>query len=255
MNAPRTFVVGDIHGCVDEADRLLDALAPSSSDTLVFLGDYIDRGPASKAVIDRLLRLRHEGPHCVFLKGNHEDMFLAFLGHSGLYGDAFLFNGGEATLRSYGLAMRTGQTSAHLLPPDHVEFLLSLEMHYQHGQFFCVHAGLNPRRPLQDQEVEDMLWIRNEFISNPHPFPFTVLFGHTPQREVVLDLPYKVGLDTGLVYWNQLSCLELHEERLYQIRRGERNVRSRSLRIEFSQHQHQPSSDSAHRNDHREGRP
>jgi serine/threonine protein phosphatase 1 len=255
MNAPRAFVIGDIHGCAEETDRLLDALAPSSADTVVFLGDYIDRGPASKAVIDRLLRLRHEGPHCVFLKGNHEDMFLAFLGRSGLYGDAFLFNGGEATLRSYELAMRSGQLAAQLLPPDHVEFLLSLEMHYQHGEFFCVHAGLDPRRPLEEQAVEDMLWIREEFISNPHPFPFTVLFGHTPQREVVLDLPYKVGLDTGLVYWNQLSCLELGEKRLYQIRRGERNVRSRSLRSEFSRQRRRPASDGASGSCHREDRP
>jgi serine/threonine protein phosphatase 1 len=255
MNAPRTFVVGDIHGCVDEADRLLDALALSSNDTLVFLGDYIDRGPASKAVIDRLLRLRREGPHCVFLKGNHEDMFLAFLGRSGLYGAAFLFNGGEATLRSYGLETRTGHSAAELLPPDHLEFLLSLEMHYQHEQFYCVHAGLNPGRSLQEQEVEDMLWIRDEFISNPHPFPFTVLFGHTPQREVLLDLPYKVGLDTGLVYWNQLSCLELGDKLLYQIRRGDRNVRSRSLRALFSDYHRHPSSPSAHRNHRREGQP
>jgi serine/threonine protein phosphatase 1 len=234
MKAPRTFVVGDIHGCVDEIDRLLDALAPSSSDTVVFLGDYIDRGPASKAVIDRLLRLRHDGPHCVFLKGNHEDMFLAFLGRSGLYGDAFLFNGGEATLRSYGLESRTRQSVAALMPPDHLEFLLCLEMHHQDEQFYCVHAGLSPRRSLQEQEVEDMLWIRDEFISHPHPFPFTVLFGHTPQREVLLDLPYKVGLDTGLVYWNQLSCLELGSKSLYQIRRGERTVRRRSLGVEFA---------------------
>ena len=83
MSAARTFVIGDIHGCVDELDRLLDALAPAAGDTVVFLGDYIDRGPASKAVIDRLLRLRREGPRCVFLKGNHEDMFLGFLGERG----------------------------------------------------------------------------------------------------------------------------------------------------------------------------
>jgi serine/threonine protein phosphatase 1 len=255
MKAPRTFVVGDVHGCVDEVDRLLDALAPGSNDTVVFLGDYIDRGPASKAVIDRLLRLRREGPHCVFLKGNHEDMFLAFLGRRGLYGDAFLFNGGEATLRSYGLETRTGQSVAELLPSDHLEFLLSLEMHYQHEQFYCVHAGLNPRRSLREQEVEDILWIRDEFFSHPHPFSFTVLFGHTPQREVLLDLPYKVGLDTGLVYWNQLSCLELGEKRLYQIRRGERSVLSRSLGVQFARAHRHRSSLGAPRSHHGEGRP
>src|ERR1043166_9018992 len=102
MTPARTFVIGDIHGCVDELNWLLDALSPTEADAIVFLGDYIDRGPASKAVIDRLLRLRREGPGCVFLKGNHEDMFLAFLGLQGHYGEAFLLNGGETTLQSYG---------------------------------------------------------------------------------------------------------------------------------------------------------
>src|SRR5579862_9488446 len=104
MGAARTFVIGDIHGCVDEVNCLLDALAPTADDTVVCLGDYIDRGPASKGVIDRLIRLRREGPRCVFLKGNHEDMFLGFLGEGGAFGEAFLANGGAHTLRSYGLS-------------------------------------------------------------------------------------------------------------------------------------------------------
>ena len=229
MSGARTLVVGDIHGCVDEVDRLLDALAPAASDTLVFLGDYIDRGPCSKAVIDRMLRLRHEGPRCVFLKGNHEDMFLAYMGERGAYGEAFLFNGGEATLRSYGLEGQSPGTVAARMPPEHLEFLLSLELRFEHAPFLCVHAGVAPNRPLDDQLDEDLLWIRDAFIAYPHPFGCTVLFGHTPQREVLIDQPYKIGLDTGLVYWNKLSCLELGEQRLYQIRRGERDVSSRPL--------------------------
>ncbi len=240
MNEPRTFVVGDLHGCVEELACLLDALEPGGADTVVFLGDYIDRGPSPKGVIDRLLRLRREGPRCVCLRGNHEDMFLAFLGRAGLYGEAFLFNGGEATLRSYGLDHTTGSVTAEMLPPDHLDFLLGLELTYQEGEFFCVHGGLAPTRPLHEQSVEDMLWIRDEFIASPHLFPFTVLFGHTPQREVLLNLPYKVGLDTGVVYWNKLSCLELRHKRLYQIRRGERAVQSRSLRAQFSHHHRHP---------------
>jgi serine/threonine protein phosphatase 1 len=88
MSTARTFVVGDIHGCVDELNCLLDAIAPAADDTCCFLGDYIDRGPASREVVARLIRLRREGPRCVFLKGNHEDMFLAFLGLRGRYGEA-----------------------------------------------------------------------------------------------------------------------------------------------------------------------
>lgn len=229
MSAPRTFVVGDIHGCVDEVDRLLDALAPGAADTLVFLGDYIDRGPSPRAVIDRMLRLRHEGPRCVFLKGNHEDMFLAYMGEHGAYGEAFLFNGGESTLRSYALEGQPPAMVATRLPPQHLEFLRALEMRFQHGPFLCVHAGVAPNRPLDDQRDEDLLWIRDAFIAHPHPFGCTVLFGHTPHREVLFDQPYKIGLDTGLVYWNKLSCLELSELRLYQLRRGERTVTSQLL--------------------------
>jgi serine/threonine protein phosphatase 1 len=233
MNAARTLVVGDIHGCADELSRLLDALAPTAADTVVFLGDYIDRGPSAKAVIDRLLRLRREGPRCIFLKGNHEDMFLAFIGYPGNYPDAFLFNGGETTLRSYRLDGRDPAAVAARLPADHLEFLLSLERQSRHGQFLCVHAGLAPTRALTDQRDEEIFWIRDEFIQNPHPFPFTVVFGHTPRREVLVQLPYKIGLDTGLVYWNKLSCLELEEKQLFQIRRGEPLVQRYDLRRYF----------------------
>lgn len=229
MAATRTFVIGDIHGCVDEIDRLLDALAPTDRDTLVFLGDYIDRGPSSQQVIDRLLRLHNEGPHCVFLKGNHEDMFLAFLGEPGSYGEAFLVNGGDATLRSYGLHGEFGEVHAAQLPPAHLEFLRGLQLQYQHAEFLCVHAGLDPARPLAAQREEDLLWIRDAFIRQPHPFPCTVIFGHTPQRDVLVDVPFKIGLDTGLVYWNKLSCVELEEKRLFQIRRGERSVQNRNF--------------------------
>lgn len=246
MSQPRTFVIGDIHGCADEVGYLLDAIAPSGEDTVVFLGDYVDRGPASKDVIDRVLRLGREWPRCVFLKGNHEDMFLGFLGKGGHYGDAFIYNGGEATLRSYGLERRPGADVAERLPPDHLEFLLSLRMSWRQEDLFCVHAGLAPLRSLEDQESEDMLWIRDEFISSPHAFPFTILFGHTPHREVLLDLPYKVGMDTGLVYWNKLSCLEWSQKHLYQIRRGERVVRDTSLRQRFeSRPEHEPGPSSA----------
>ena len=233
MAAARTFVVGDLHGCAAELARLLDRLDPVPADTLVFLGDYIDRGPDSKGVIERLIRLASEGPQCVFLKGNHEDMFLAYLGQSGMYGNAFLFNGGAATLRSYGLEDTPPEALADALPPAHIDFLSALRLTYACGEFLCVHAGVAPTRPIEAQRPEDLIWIRDTFILHPHPFPYTVLFGHTPQPEVLFDLPYKIGLDTGLVYWNKLSCVELAEKRLFQIRRGERRVSQRSVAARF----------------------
>jgi serine/threonine protein phosphatase 1 len=215
-------------------ERLLDAAQPVSGDTICFLGDYIDRGPSSRGVIDRLVRLRTEGPACVFLKGNHEDMFLAFLGLSGRHGDAFLWNGGGATLASYGLAHVPASAVAERLPPSHRDFLLSLRTHACFGRFLCVHAGIRPTRSLDAQVEDDLLWIREEFISATHPLPYTVLFGHTPQRDVRLHLPYKIGLDTGLVYGNRLSCLELTNRELWQVGRGEHHVERRSLALEFA---------------------
>lgn len=239
MSRARTFVIGDVHGCVMEVERLLDAIRPGDIDTVCFLGDYIDRGPNARGTIERLIRLAAEGPRCVFLKGNHEDMFLAFLGFPGHYGDAFLGNGGDATLSSYGLLGRSGMEVAQRLPTAHREFLLTLRSYARLGGHLCVHAGLRPTRELAEQDEEDLLWIRQEFSAAPHAFPFTVLFGHTPYRDVFLDLPYKVGLDTGLVYGNRLSCLEVEQQRLWQIGRGDHQVACRSL-AELVTHRDRP---------------
>jgi serine/threonine protein phosphatase 1 len=233
MAVGRVLVVGDMHGCIDELDRLLEALSPGRDDTVCCLGDYIDRGPAAQAVITRLLRLRDEGPECVFLKGNHEDMFLAFLGYPGHYGESFFGNGGVATLASYGLERLSGREVRERLPEDHREFLLALRTEARFDGFLCVHAGVRPTVPLDQQSDEDLLWIREGFIDRPHAFPFVVVFGHTPRRDVYLDLPYKIGLDTGLIYGNRLSCLELRSGALHQIERGSREVRKRSIAREL----------------------
>lgn len=230
----RTYVIGDLHGCVEELESLLDTLSPSAGDTLCFLGDYVDRGPSPRDVIERLIRLETEGPRCFFLKGNHEDMFLAYLGYPGMYGDAFLANGGASTLRSYGVPSRPDRDRAAYIPASHRDFLLALRAEARFGDFLCVHAGLRPTRALDEQSDEDRLWIREEFTGTAHSFPCTVLFGHTPFREVLVHLPFKVGLDTGLVYGNKLSCLELESKDLLQVRRGSREVQRLSLAPAFA---------------------
>ncbi len=229
----KCYVIGDVHGCVDELSSLVAGLPLEKDDTLVFLGDYIDRGPDSKGVIDYLTDLKRRGEqNTVFLRGNHEDMMLSFMGLSGHHGDVFLLNGGMATLASYGVegparspTAADGQRLLAALPPEHVEFLMRLEPWRFISGFLCVHAGINPRRAWDEQSDEELLWIRREFIMNPHELPHTVLFGHTPMQDAFFDLPYKIGLDTGLVYGNALSCLEINGRALYQIRRGSRSVR------------------------------
>ncbi len=225
------FVVGDIHGCARELDVLLEGLPLATGDTVVFLGDYIDRGPDSKLVVDHLLELEtRTGITAVFLKGNHEDMFLAFMGRPGHYGDAFLYNGGVDTLASYGIHPLTPAAQvAAALPPAHTHFLDTLSVTYLAPPYLMVHAGIDPNRALEAQHPEDLLWIREPFIRRPHPLPYTVCFGHTPLREVLLDLPYKIGLDTGCVYGNRLSCIEIREPRLFQVAARSRRVEVRGL--------------------------
>lgn len=222
----RLFAIGDVHGCVDELVVLLRAIAPQPGDKLVFLGDYVDRGPSPRRVVDVLLELRHSR-HCdtVFLLGNHEDMFLDYLGEEGSHGEAFLFNGGRATLASYGVPPQLrGADARERMPPAHLEFLRGLDLWHLHEPFLFVHAGISPLRRLEEQHKQDLLWIREEFVRNRHPLPHTVVFGHTPQREVLWNLPFKVGLDTGCVYGNKLSCLDFTSRELLQVRQGARRV-------------------------------
>lgn len=229
----RLFAVGDIHGCPDEVAAMLKAIAPRRGDTVVFIGDYVDRGPSAKDVVDQLLELENTGCKPVFLKGNHEDMMLSFLGLPGLHGDSFLMNGGAITLASYGIKRPDDLDCLdQFIPEQHLEFYRGLEVSYLRPPYLFVHAGVMPLRPLEEQDVEDLLWIRHEFISQPHDLGQTVVFGHTPMRSLMMDLPYKIGIDTGLVYGNKLTCVEFTEGVLYQVARHSRTVKSKPLKLD-----------------------
>jgi serine/threonine protein phosphatase 1 len=227
----RLFIVGDIHGCLAELEALLAGLPLQPGDGLVFLGDYVDRGPDSRGVIERLLALAASSTiPTVFLRGNHEDMLLAFLGRGGHYGEAFLANGGDATARSYGL--RGGVTPDRLhaaLPREHLRFLEETRLVHTAGDYVMVHAGIVPGRPLEQQSAHDLVWIRDEFIARPHGLGRTVVFGHTPCREVLVHLPYKIGIDTGCVYGGMLTALEVPSRTVHAVRRGAATVEHRAL--------------------------
>ena len=228
----RYFAVGDIHGCPEELGVLLEHLTAEEgvgpSDCVVFIGDYIDRGPDSKGVVDRLLAFQQQIPHAVFLRGNHEDMLLSFLGFGGSMGESYLFNGGDEFLRSYQAeGLTTAEEFFTVLPKPHLSFYLNLESYIITPQFVFAHAGLNPRRDLRSQMDRDLFWIRDEFIHNVHRFERTVVFGHTPYENVLFHLPFKIGIDTGLVYGNKLSCVELVSSEIYQVpRKGKRVVKA-----------------------------
>jgi serine/threonine protein phosphatase 1 len=225
----RLFAIGDVHGCADELAAMLKAIAPAAGDTVVFVGDYVDRGPASRDVIELALDLEKGHAETVFLKGNHEDMMLSFLGLPGRYGESFLFNGGIATMESYGLGEEDVARAIHHIPKHHLDFYQRLAVNYYRPPYLFVHAGISPMLQLEEQQTEDMLWIRQEFIFNPHKLDATVVFGHTPMRGVMIDLPYKLGIDTGLVYGGKLTCVEFHEGTLYQVDRNSHHVKSRAI--------------------------
>ena len=229
----KSYVIGDIHGCARELGYLIDGLPLEGGDRLVFLGDYIDRGPDSSGVVSFLLDLQNKLSliEFIFLRGNHEDMLLAYLGVGGAHGDMFLINGGRATMASYGL---DGNKPAALdalsaIPSEHLAFYQKLQCYYLTEPFLCVHAGIDPEKSFAEQTEEELLWIRNKFIFASHRLPYTVLFGHTPQSTVYYDLPYKVGLDTGLVYGNMLTCLDVDEKVLFQISLGKKRVKRTSV--------------------------
>ena len=227
----RLFAIGDIHGCADELKRLLDALPLGADDTIVFVGDYIDRGHDSRGVIEHLLAWRTQTPaRTVFLKGNHEDMALDFLGLGGQWGEVWLRNGGAAALRSYGVGADVPRLEvAGFMPGTHLEFMRSLETSFAWDRYLVVHAGIRPGVSLAAQKTEDLLWIREEFLDRPHGLGKTVIFGHTPHRRVVDGQPYRIGIDTGCVYGGALTCLSVPDGRVWQVLLGDAEVREDTL--------------------------
>lgn len=229
----RTYAVGDIHGCAAELEVLLTALVQSErlrpEDLVIFIGDYIDRGPQSKAVVDLLLTFLQSHRRCVFLKGNHEDMLLAYLGLPGRDGMAYLANGGTQCLMSYGLAQGEGpppsaEETRNAIPKEHLHFYTNLDSCCVLPDYIFAHAGLNPLRDMRLQIDDDLLWIRDEFISNRHFFGRPVVFGHTPYEDVLFNLPYKIGIDTGCVYGNKLTAIEVKERKVLQVSAGATKV-------------------------------
>jgi serine/threonine protein phosphatase 1 len=222
------YAVGDIHGEARKLDALLASLPLVPGDRFVFLGDYVDRGPDSKGVVDRLLRLEERYP-CVFLMGNHESMLLDFLGYEGrpyFGGDAFLLNGGDRTLWSYDYFGPERAEKPFQLPPEHDDFYRRLVLHHMEGDYLFVHAGLQQdllcesdvRWVLGSSRPEELLWNRTAG-DLPHALGVTLVYGHTPAPDLQVrwNLPFSVGIDTGAVYGGSLTAIRLPDEAIFQV--------------------------------------
>lgn len=219
----RVYAIGDIHGCVGLLDQLHRMIVADSAShrgevAIVYLGDYIDRGPDSKAVIDRLVQLRGFRAH--FLKGNHDAALLDFLRDPETY-QVWRNYGAPETLMSYGVRpplFTTGQDYtrardelAEKLPAEHLRFFNDLELSVSHGDYFFAHAGARPGIDLEEQFAEDLMWIRDDFLSSRYDFGKIVVHGHTPQP-VAAKHSNRIGVDTGAYATGTLSCVVLEGE-------------------------------------------
>ena len=238
FSSSRLFAIGDIHGCVQELEILLlyliNRMGLTTEDVVIFVGDYIDRGPSSREVIDLLLEFRGNYPNTYFLRGNHEDMFLEYMGFKSAAAAPFIINGGSRTLSSYGISLALGPEEVReQLGTEHLKFFQELLLSVTFGNWLFVHAGVQPGVPVEEQEDIDLLWIREKFLKTPHELPYTVVYGHTPFPRVMVDMPNKIGIDTGLVYGNRLTCVELTQGRLIEVKKGKRTVSDMKLPLFF----------------------
>ena len=206
------LAVGDVHGCYDKLVHLLAqccTYAASRPHRFIFIGDFIDRGPDSRSVIELLIDLQATAdPPPIYLRGNHEQMLLDGLRDSTAELHWLLNSGGDTTLASYGVP------SAAELPPAHLSFLQNTQLSFDDGLRFFVHAGINPDRLLSDQDPHDLLWIREPFLSSRKGFGRYIVHGHSPLRSGGPDeRPNRLNLDTAAAYGGPLTAALFLDDR------------------------------------------
>lgn len=219
----RFYAVGDIHGRLDLLEQLLGLIdsdhagrAPAEQH-LILLGDLIDRGPASRGVIERVMELGRTRNNFRCLGGNHEDLLLRTLAGDAKSAAVFHRVGGRETLLSYGVPLEDYENADFnglceianaYVPESHAHFIAGLEDFVAAGDYLFVHAGISPGKPLTTQTSEEMRWIRREFTESDFPFEKMVIHGHTITEQVD-ERPNRIGIDTGAYATNRLTAIGL----------------------------------------------
>ena len=212
----KIFAVGDIHGCYDRLTTLMKRIGDDPErDLLIFLGDYINRGPRSREVLAYLVELKRNRPNTVFLKGNHEHALLEYV----RTGDVELLRllrmmGIEETLKSYDDSPVKSLSNLSFLPEEHKRFLENLEPWFEADGYLFVHAGVAPGESVELCSIETLVGIRDAFLTCSQTLKSRIVFGHTP-FETPLVTPDKIGIDTGAVYGNLLTAVELPRLRFH----------------------------------------
>ena len=220
---PRIFIIGDIHGCCKTFQHLvLEQINIRQSDKIYCLGDYIDRGPDSKGVVDFIMQLRAKGYHIHTLRGNHEQMLLDALDDECME-EIWLKNGGGRALESFGVA------TIYHLPPEYLQFFNRTKLYIQTKHFLLVHAGVNFSKPNPLSDKEDLLWIRNFEVDEHFLNGRLLIHGHTPiTRDQLLAQPWQspFNLDGGCVFtdfddFGSLYALNFLDRQVMEVRNME----------------------------------
>lgn len=219
MKYERVIGIGDIHGCVHTLDALLGQLQPTENDLLVFTGDYVDRGLYSFDVIERLIGLKEQFPQTIFIKGNHEDLFMKHLDGDLQHRHLFFYNGGWQTVNSYDEATCVKPYAWEDMPANHIDFLRNLKVIHveetDREKFVFVHGGLRPGFTIEQQQEHDIIWIRDTFLNERvYSWGATIVHGHTPMEEKELEDYHKryrnkINLDSGAVFGYELTAVNV----------------------------------------------
>lgn len=230
----RVYAIGDIHGCLTELTALFALIeadmetATGMDCTVVAVGDYCDRGPDTKGVLDFLIEktASYKGNSrrkLVCLRGNHDQRFLEFLDLPDQTGEAFLTYGGRQTLASYGIDPDGCKTLAELsgafaraVPKLHIRFLDALPLMHIEGDFAFVHAGIRPGRALKEQTADDLLWIRNAFLKHESSHSHVIVHGHTIDERFDINTN-RINVDTGAFETGILSCAVMEGKTLRKL--------------------------------------
>ncbi len=239
----RAYVIGDVHGRADLLDRLLAGIeaeiaqSPQRKLSIIFLGDIVDRGPASAQVVERLRTFSTPGASVHFVMGNHEEIMLRVIkGESDLF-KSWLRFGGTETLRSYGVdpselrKLSGNQLAAKLrksIPASHREFISSFVDTISFGDYVFVHAGIRPGIALSEQSNSDLRWIREPFLEDRSDHGFVVVHGHTITNEVEV-CPNRIGIDTGAFCTGTLTALAIEGSKRWLIQTAGSDTRRLSL--------------------------
>ena len=225
------FAIGDIHGCLDELTSLHKKILTHDkfdvkNDLIIYLGDYIDRGKNSKEVINQILKLKNNKIKTVNLMGNHDEFMIDFLFNNKNNIENWLNFGLDQTLRSYGIEVvdfikdgfeddiidQLRNTLLSTMSEEHVNFFKDLELSFSSEKYLFVHAGIDPKKTLEDQTKEDFLWSRSKsFFDKDFKAQKIIVHGHTPEENIVND-PFRINVDSGCYFSGKLSCVCLTDK-------------------------------------------